>query len=413
MSQRRVVVTGMGAVTPIGTTVDLFWDNLLLGRSGVRTVSRFDVTGFDVRIGAECLDFNGEDHIDRKAIKRMDRFVQFALVAAREAFAASGLSVGQFDPERAGVIVGSGIGGLMEMEVQKERLLEKGPGKVSAFTIPKLMVNAASGNISIEYGLRGPSTAVSTACASASDAMGAALEMIRRGRADIVFTGGTEAALTPLGLAAFAAMRALSMRDIPPEQASCPFDAERDGFVLGEGAAVIVFEEYEHARKRGAPMLAEVAGYGATSDANHITQPTEDGVGAAAAMEYAIRDAGVEPEQVDYINAHGTATPLGDVAETVAVKRVFGDAARQVPISSTKSSIGHLLGASGGVEMVATVNAVLHAIAPPTINLHHPDPECDLDYVPNTARDLSINVAMSNSFGFGGHNACMVLKRID
>jgi 3-oxoacyl-[acyl-carrier-protein] synthase II len=412
MSQRRVVVTGMGAVTPIGITVDSFWDSLLRSASGVRTVTRFNTSGFDVRIGAECLDFKGEDHIDRKTIKRMDRFVQFALVAAREAYNATGLTSEAFDPDRVGVIVGSGIGGLLEIEAQKERLILKGPGKVSAFTIPKLMVNAASGNISIDLGFRGPSTAISTACASATDAMGSALENIRRGRADIVFTGGTEAALTPLGLSAFAAMKALSVRDVPPEQASCPFDAERDGFVLGEGAAVVVFEEYEHAKKRGAPILAEVAGYGATSDANHITQPTEDGVGAAAAMSHALENAGVNPDDVSYINAHGTATPLGDVAETIAIKRVFGDAARQIPISSTKSSIGHLLGASGGAELVATVNAIVHGIAPPTINLHHPDPECDLDYVPNTPRDLRINVAMSNSFGFGGHNACIVLKRI-
>ncbi len=412
MSQRRVVVTGMGAVTPIGITVDTFWDSLLQSASGVRAVSRFDTSGFDVRIGAECLDFKGEDYIDRKTIKRMDRFVQFALVAAREAYAATGLTPEAFDPDRVGVIVGSGIGGLLEIEAQKERLILKGPGKVSAFTIPKLMVNAASGNISIDLGFRGPSTAISTACASATDAMGAALENIRRNRADIVFTGGTEAALTPLGLSAFAAMKALSVRDVPPEQASCPFDAERDGFVLGEGAAVIVFEEYEHAKKRGAPILAEVAGYGATSDANHITQPNGDGVGAASAMSHALENAGVNPDDVSYINAHGTATPLGDVAETIAIKRVFGDDARRIPVSSTKSSIGHLLGASGGVELVATVNAVVHGIAPPTINLHHPDPECDLDYVPNTPRDLRIDVAMSNSFGFGGHNACIVLKRI-
>ena len=269
MSQRRVVVTGMGAVTPIGTTVDLFWDNLLLGRSGVRTVSRFDVTGFDVRIGAECVDFKGEDHIDRKAIKRMDRFVQFALVAAREAFFASGLSAGQFDPERAGVIVGSGIGGLMEIEVQKERLIEKGPGKVSAFTIPKLMVNAASGNISIAYGAKGNSIAVSSACASATHAMGHAMAHIRRGEADIVFTGGSEAALTPLSLAAFAAMKALSTRNDDPARASRPFDRDRDGFVLSEGAGAFVFEEFEHARIRNAPVLAEVIGFGTTSDADH------------------------------------------------------------------------------------------------------------------------------------------------
>jgi len=412
MSPRRVVVTGMGAVTPLGVSVDTFWDGLIQGKSGVRRVSAFDTTGFDVRIGAECVDFQADKYIDRKAIKRMDRFTHFALAAAREAITQSGLEVATLDSARAGVVVGSGIGGLMEIEVQKERLIEKGPTKVSAYTIPKLMANAAAGNISIEYGLRGPSTAISTACASATDAMGYALDLVRRGTADVVITGGTEAALTPLGLAAFAAMKALSTRDVPPEQASCPFDAQRDGFVLGEGCGILVFEEVEHARRRGARLLAEVAGYAATSDANHITQPPEDGMGAAAAMAGALHDAGVAPDEVNYINAHGTSTPLGDVAETVALKRVFGEKAKRVAISSTKSSIGHLLGASGGVELVATVNAILCGVVPPTINLHSPDERCDLDFVPNTARDLRVNVAMSNSFGFGGHNACIVLKRL-
>ena len=413
MSHRRVVVTAMGAITPIGETAESFWDNLILGKSGARQVSLFDTTGFDVHIGAECHDFKAEMHIDRKQIKRMDRFTHLAMAAAREAFDSSGLDVTTMDTSRAGVIVGSGIGGLLEIETQKQRLLEKGPGKVSVFTIPKLMVNAASGNISIELGLRGPSNAVSTACASATDAMGAALEVIRRGVADMVITGGTEAALTPLGLSSFAAMKALSTRNVPPEQASCPFDVERDGFVLGEGAGVIVFEELEHAKRRGARIMAEVAGYGASSDANHITQPPEDGTGAAAAMRHALNDARVEPEEVDYINAHGTSTPLGDVAETVAIKRVFGEAARRIPVSSTKSSIGHLLGASGGVELVAMVYAIANAVVPPTINLNTPGPGCDLDFVPNTARDHRIRVAMSNSFGFGGHNACLVVKRFE
>jgi len=411
MSQRRVVVTGMGAVTPLGVTVDTYWDGLIQGRSGVRLVSSFDTTGFDVRIGAECLDFVADDLIDRKSAKRMDRFTHFAVVSAREAIGQSGLEFSKLDATRCGVVVGSGIGGLLEIETQKERLIEKGPTKVSAYTIPKLMVNAVSGNISIEYGLRGPSNAMSTACASATDAMGFALDLIRRETCDVVITGGSEAALTPLGLAAFAAMKALSVRDVPPEQASCPFDRDRDGFVLGEGSAILVFEEMEHAKRRGAPILAEVAGYAATSDANHITQPTEDGVGAAAAMGGALADAGVTPDNVDYINAHGTSTPLGDVAETVAIKRVFGASAKGISISSTKSSIGHLLGASGSVELVASVCAMAFGVVPPTINLNHPDERCDLDFVPNNARDLRVNVAMSNSFGFGGHNGCMVLKR--
>lgn len=413
MSDRRVVVTGMGAVTPLGVTVGSFWDNLIAGKSGVREVSRFDTTDFDVHIGAECVDFKPEDHLDRKQIKRMDRFSMLALIAAREAFVRSGLEVEKVNRDRAAVVVGSGIGGLSEIELQKQRLLEKGPGKVSAFTIPKLMVNAAAGNVSIDLGLHGPSYAVSTACASATDAMGSALAMIRRGMVDVVITGGTEAGLTPLGLASFAAMKALSTRAVPPHEASCPFDADRDGFVLGEGAGILVFEELEYAKKRGAHILAEVAGYGASSDANHITQPTQDGIGAAAAMHNALADAEISPEKVDYINAHGTSTPLGDMAEMVAIKRVFGEAARRVPVSSTKSSIGHLLGASGGAELVAVICAMLNNVVPPTINFHTPDDGCDLDFVPNEPRDRRVRVAMSNSFGFGGHNGCIVVKRFE
>ncbi len=413
MSQRRVVVTGMGAVTPIGFTAESFWDNLIKGTSGVRPVTLFDTSKFDVHIGGECHGFVATEYIDRKLVKRMDRFSHFAIVAAREAYAQAGLSSDSFDPDRAGAIVGSGIGGLAEIETQNERLNTKGPGRVSAFTIPKLMVNAASGNVSIEFGMRGPSHSVSTACASATDAMGAALAVIRRDLADIVMTGGSEAALTPLGLASFAAMKALSSRDVPPERASCPFDAERDGFVLGEGAAILVFEELEHAKARGANILAEVLGYGGSSDANHITQPSENGHGAASAMLAALRDARVAPDELDYINAHGTSTPLGDVAETMAIKRVLGDAAKTTPVSSTKSAMGHLLGASGGVELVAIIKAMIHSVAPPTINLDKPGEGCDLDYVPNTPRDLKIRTAMSNSFGFGGHNACIIARRFD
>jgi len=413
MSQRRVVVTGMGAVTPIGFTVESLWNNLIEGKSGVRRVSLFDTRDFDVHIGGECHGFNATDHIDRKLAKRMDRFSHFAIVAAREAFAQSGLSDGCLDLDRAGAVVGSGIGGLAEIETQNERLNNKGPGKVSAFTIPKLMVNAASGNVSIEFGMRGPSNSVSTACASATDAMGSALAIIRRDVADVVMTGGSEAALTPLGLASFAAMKALSSRDVPPEKASCPFDSQRDGFVLGEGAAVLVFEELEHAKRRGATILAEVLGYGGSSDANHITQPSEHGGGAASAMVAALRDARIAPDELDYINAHGTSTPLGDVAETTAIKRVLGDAAKTTPVSSTKSAMGHLLGASGGVELVAIIKAMANNVAPPTINLDNPGEGCDLDYIPNTPRDLKIRTAMSNSFGFGGHNACIIARRLD
>lgn len=411
MTGRRVVVTGLGAVSPLGVGVDRFWDGLIEGRSGVGMVTHFDTTGFDVRFGGQCRDFVAEDHIDRRTIKRLDRFSQFALVAAHEALRQSGLTIDERNAHRVGVILGSGIGGLQELEEQHSRLVTKGPGKVSAFTIPKLMVNAASGNISMELGARGVSSAVVTACASAANAMGDALHAIRVNMADAVITGGSEAALTPLGLAAFAAMKALSTRNDDPPRASRPFDRDRDGFVLGEGAGVLIFEELEHARRRGAPILAEVVGFGVSSDAGHITQPSEDGEGAAAAMRMAIADSGCTPADVDYINAHGTATPLGDVAETTAIKRVFGNAANRVMVSSTKSAIGHLLGASGGVELIAAVLAVRNGMVPPTINLDHPAEGCDLDYVPLTAREVPVRVAMSNSFGFGGHNACLVVRR--
>lgn len=411
MSQRRVVVTGMGAVTPLGLTVDAFWDNLLACKNGVATVRRFDTTGFEVRFGGECPDFDGASYIDPKHARRMDRFSQMALVAAKQAARQSGLDLSTRDPRRVGVIIGSGIGGIKELEDQYARLLQKGPNKVSAFTIPKLMVNAASGNISIEFGFRGPSQAVSTACASATNAMGDALNMIRNGMADVMLAGGSEAALTPLGLAAFAAMKALSTRNDDPERASRPFDKDRDGFVLGEGAGILIFEELECAKKRGVTILAEVVGYGTTADATHITQPSEDGMGAAQAMSDALADARLSPDDIDYINAHGTSTPLGDIAETVAIHRIFGAAANRVPVSSTKSSIGHLLGASGAVELIATVLGLVHSVAPPTINLDAPDPRCDLNHVANTPQDRRINCAMSNSFGFGGHNASLVIAR--
>ncbi|MFQ5592002.1 MAG: beta-ketoacyl-ACP synthase II, partial [Phycisphaerae bacterium] len=350
MAQRRVVVTGMGAVTPFGVTVDEFWDALIEGRSGITHITLFDASRHSVRIGGECREFVAENHIDRKIVKRLDRYAQFALAACAEAFNTSRLELTKEDPQRIGVIFGSGIGGLSELEQQHARLTQKGPGKVSAFTIPKLMVNAASGNISIAYGAKGVSTAVSSACASAANAMGEALRYIQRGAVDLVFTGGSEAALTPLALAAFASMKALSTRNDFPASASRPFDRERDGFVLAEGAGALIFEEYEHARRRGAPLLAEVIGFGATSDAEHITQPSEGGEGAAQAMRLSLEDAGIAPEEVDYINAHGTGTPLGDIAETIAIKQVFGSWAHKLVISSTKGALGHSLGASGGIE---------------------------------------------------------------
>jgi 3-oxoacyl-[acyl-carrier-protein] synthase II len=413
MLRRRVVVTGMGAVTPFGVGADVFWDGLIEGRCAIGLTTLFDAAEYDARIGGEVPAFEAANYLDRKLIKRLDRYAQFALVAADEAFKQSGLKLEHETPERISVIFGSGIGGMNEIEAQFVRLSEKGPGRVSAFTIPKLMVNAASGNISIQYGAKGKSIAVSTACASANNAMGEALSVIRRGEADIVFTGGAEAALTPLSVAAFSAMKALSTRNDEPQKASRPFDRDRDGFVLSEGAGAFVFEELEHARSRGAPILAEVLGFASTSDADHLTQPPEDGRGAAAAMKYSLDDAQLNPEQVGYINAHATATPLGDIAESVAVKSVFGPAARRIVVSSTKGAVGHLLGASGGVELVAVIRAIRNSVIPPTVNLEHPGEGCDLDYCPGHARDARIRYALNNSFGFGGHNACLVVGRFE
>ncbi len=409
--RRRTVITGMGLVSPLGIAVDQFWENLIAARSGIRPIQRFDASEFDVRFGGECLDFDPERVIDRRAVKRLDRFAQMAVAAAHDAYESAGLSADGLDPLRVGVITGTGIGGIKELEEQYMRLWKKGPSKVSAFTIPKLMGNAASGNISIEFGARGPSTAVATACASATNAMGDAVYAIRRGDVDVMITGGAEAALTPLGLSAFAAMKALSVRNDQPERASRPFDRDRDGFVMGEGAGIFIFEELEFAKKRGAPILAEVIGYGMSADAYHITQPQESGAGAANAMRLALADARIAPEQIDHINAHGTSTPLGDLAETLAIKNVFGSHARKLRITSTKSAIGHLLGASGGVELVASIMAMLNGVIPPTLNLENPGEGCDLDYTPRVAQDAKVELAMSNSFGFGGHNASIIIRK--
>ena len=411
MGERRVVVTGMGAVTPLGASVAAFWDGLVSARSGVHTIDRFSTDDYDVHIGGECSDFKPADYMDQRVAKRMDRFAQLAMAAAKMAFADAGLD-GSFDPRRAGAILGTGIGGIGELEEQHLRLLQKGPSKVSAFTIPKLMANAGSGHISIAFGLKGVSTAVSTACASAGNAMGDAWHAIQRNEVDVMVTGGSEAAVTPLGISGFASMKAISTRNDDPEHASRPFDRDRDGFVLGEGAGILIFEEYERAKKRGAAILAEVIGFGTTADAGDIVQPDPEGAGAARAMAAAVATARLNPEDIDYINAHGTATPLGDIAETRAIKSVFGAAARSLPVSSTKSSIGHLLGASGGVEAIASIKAIEHGTLPPTINLDNPDPECDLDYVPLTARDARVGTVMSNSFGFGGHNACIIFRKL-
>ncbi|HEY5313052.1 MAG TPA: beta-ketoacyl-ACP synthase II [Pirellulales bacterium] len=410
--KRRVVVTGLGAVTSLSQKVEELWKLICEGKSGVSSITAFDTTGFRVRFGGEIKHWCPDAYISAKECKRIDRFTQFALVAAIDAVRDSGLDFAREDTFRCGVILGSGIGGLNEIETQHSRLLEKGPDKVSAFTIPKLMVNAAAGHVSIQYCLRGPSAAVATACASATDAMGDAFKAIQYDDADVMITGGTEAALTPMGVCGFASMRALSERNDDPQHASRPFDADRDGFVLGEGAGLLVFEELSHAMKRGARIYAEVLGYGASADGGHITQPDERGAGAAKAMSQALRDAGLNATDIGYINAHGTSTPLGDQAETTAIKTIFGDYARQVNISSTKSQLGHLLGASGGVELVISTLALRDGIIPPTINLDTPDPKCDLDYTPNEARQRAISSAMSNSFGFGGHNASMIVGRL-
>jgi 3-oxoacyl-[acyl-carrier-protein] synthase II len=411
--KRRAVVTGVGVVTSLGRQIETFWDRIVRGESGVGPITLFDVTGYRVQFGGQVhWDAENEGIANPKELKRLDRFTQFALASAKDAVTDSGLDFAREDPFRCGVVIGSGIGGLWEFEVQEERLLHKGIDKVSPFTIPKLMVNSAAGHVSSLYGIKGPNFAVATACASAANSIGSALRAIQYGDADVMVAGGSEAALTPIGLAGFQNMRALSFRGDAPQQASRPFDVDRDGFVLAEGAGVVVIEELEHARKRGARIYAELKGYGASGDAGHITQPDDEGRGAGRAMAMALEDAGLAADTVQYINAHGTSTPLGDVAETKAVKRVFGDHAKRLAVSSTKSQLGHTLGASGGIELVVCALSIARGVLTPTINLDNPDPECDLDYVPKVARDAKVDVVMSNSFGFGGHNGSLVLARI-
>ena len=412
--KRRAVVTGLGLVTSLGRAIDGFWDRVVRGESGVGQITLFDVAGYRVQFGGQVpWEPEREDIAPPKELKRLDRFTQFAIGAAKDAVSDSGLDFGHEDPYRCGVIIGSGIGGLWEFEVQEERLLHKGIDKVSPFTIPKLMVNSASGHVSSLYGIKGPNFAVATACASAANSIGSALRAIQYGDADVMVTGGSEAALTPIGLASFQNMRALSFRSDAPQAASRPFDADRDGFVLAEGAGVVVIEELEYARRRGARIYAELKGYGASGDAGHITQPDEEGRGAGRAMEAALVDAQLGVEAVHYINAHGTSTPLGDKAETVAIKRVFGPHAKKLAVSSTKSHLGHTLGASGGIEAVVCSLTIDRGVITPTINYQTPDPACDLDYTPNQAREAQVGVAMSNSFGFGGHNASLVFARLD
>ncbi len=411
--KRRVVITGLGTVTSLSCQVDDLWTRILNGESGVRLVKLHDTTDFRVKIGGECTEWTPGDYLPIKEANRIDRFSQFAMVAGIDAVNHSGIDFANEDRFRAGVILGTGIGGLLEIETQHTKLITKGPNRVSAFTIPKLMLNAAGGQLSIQYKLRGPNATVATACASATNAIGEAFKMIQHGDAEVMITGGTEAALTPMGLSAFANMKALSERNDEPTKASRPFDADRDGFVLSEGAGLLVIEELEHAQRRGANILAEIIGYGVSSDGGHITQPDETGEGAARAMQNCLRDARLNPDDVHYINAHGTSTGLGDAAETAAIKTVFGPHAGDVSVSSTKSQLGHLLGASGGVELIFAVLSIRDNVAPPTINYETPDPKCDLDYTPNQPKQRKVNVAMSNSFGFGGHNACLLVSRYD
>jgi 3-oxoacyl-[acyl-carrier-protein] synthase II len=410
---RRVVVTGVSVVTALGHETGEFWDRLCAGKSGVSKIQRFEVDDFKVNFGGEIKNWDdGNDLISPRDFKKMDRFVQFAVYGAIKAQKQSGYDFSQGDPYRHGVMTGSGIGGLQEIEDQHAVLFDRGPTRVSPFMIPKLMVNAASGNISVWFGLKGPNSAVATACASASNAIGDAVRWIQWGHADVVIAGGSESAITPMGLSGFARMSALSTRNDDPTRASRPFDRDRDGFVMAEGAGMCILEEYEHAKRRGATILAEVLGYGMSADGSHMTAPDPEGRGAARAMQNALADAKLNPSDIQYINAHGTSTPLGDKAETQAIKTVFGAEAHRVAVSSTKSQLGHLLGASGGVEFVICVMALQQQIAPPTINLDNPDEGCDLDYIPHQARSMHLDKILSNSFGFGGHNACLVLGRV-
>jgi 3-oxoacyl-[acyl-carrier-protein] synthase II len=411
--RRRVVITGLGVVTSLGEMVDEYWEALCAGKSGIKSITRWDTSKFPVRFGGECTHFDVTKYgIDHREAKRLDRFGQFGIAASISAVKDSGLDFAKEKSERCGVIIGSGIGGLETLEEQTRILEARGVSRVSPFTVPRLMVNAASGNVSIQFGITGPNTAVATACATGSNAIGDASRYIQFDMADVMIAGGSEATLCSIGMASFAAARALSTRNDAPEKASRPWDTERDGFVMGEGAGVVILEEYERAKVRGAKIYCELIGYGMSGDAYHITAPHEDGRGAAMAMKCALRDAGLSADKIDYINAHGTSTPLGDLAETRAIKSTFGPQAHKVAISSTKSQLGHLLGASGGVEAVATAMAIHRNLIPPTINLDNPDPECDLDYTPHKARDLKVTCAMSNSFGFGGHNASLLFRKV-
>ncbi len=411
--KRRVVITGFGLTTPLGVGRDDVWRRILDGESGIGPITRFDASAHDTRIAGEVKDFKPEAYVSVREVRRMDLFVLYALAATKFAVEGAGLDMAKEDPERVGVVVGTGLGGLPTLEKYHSVLLEKGPGRISPFFIPMLIANEAPGNIAIQYGMKGPNLSIVTACATGGHSIGDAFRVIQYGDADVMVAGGTEANLTPLTVGGFNALKALSTRNDAPEKASRPFDKERDGFVVGEGAGIVILEELEHARMRGATIYAEVAGYGYNGDAYHITAPCPDGDGSIRCIKMALRDAGISPDQVDYINAHGTSTDLNDSSETRAIKGVFGERAYKIPISSTKSMTGHLLGAAGAVEAIFSILAIRDRVCPPTINYENQDPECDLDYVPNTAREHPIDVAVSNSFGFGGTNAVLVFKRFE
>ena len=411
MNKRRVVVTGVGLITPLGNGTEKSWKNLLDGRSGIRKITQFDATHFTCQVAGEVPDFEINQFIEIKEQKKMDRFIHFAFAAAKMAVEDSGLKITKDNADRIGVLVGSGIGGLSAIEHYHTILLEKGPKRISPFFIPMLIINLAAGQISIHFGAKGPNSAVATACASGTHSIGDAFKIIKRGEADAMISGGTEAVITPLAVGGFSSMKALSTRNNEPEKASRPFDRDRDGFVMGEGAGIMVLEDMEHALSRGAKIYAEITGYGMTGDAYHITSPPPEGEGAARCMRASLKDANIHPEEIEYINAHGTSTKYGDELETQAIKSVFGKHAYKFAVSSTKSMTGHLLGAAGGVEGVICALGIFNKIIPPTINLENPDPECDLDYIPNKARAMDINMAMSNSFGFGGTNACIIFRK--
>lgn len=410
---RRVVVTGIGLVTPIGIGVENVWKNLISGRSGIGRITRFDPSSLATQIAGEVKDFNPEQFIEKKEIKKMDTFIQYAIAAAKIAMEDSGIAINGVRPERVGVVVGAGLGGLPGIEKYHRILIEEGPKRISPFFIPMVIANLAAGQISIIFGAKGPNSSTSTACAAGAHAIGDSAKYIQLGYADVMIAGGAESTITPLAIAGFNSMKALSTRNDEPERASRPFDKDRDGFVMGEGAGIIILEELEHARRRGARIYAEFAGYGLNGDAYHITAPDPEGEGGRRCMEMALEDARIDPSEVDYINAHGTSTYYNDILETKAIKRLFREHAKRIMVSSTKSMTGHLLGAAGGVEAAFTVLSIYHGVIPPTINLENPDPECDLDYVPNKAREKKIRVAISNSFGFGGTNACLVFKRFE